>query len=156
MTACRPIRLNAFDMACVGHIQHGMWTHPRDHSSDYTSLEHWVGLAQMLERGLFDGLFLADVLGAYDVYGGNADASLCGAVQIPLLDPMALVPAMAYATTHLGFGVTCNLAYEPPFLFARRMATLDHLTRGRIGWNIVTGYLDSAARAIGFRCADRA
>jgi long-chain alkane monooxygenase len=150
MNACRPIRLNAFDMACVGHIQHGMWTHPRDHSSDYTSLDHWVRLARMLERGLFDGLFLADVLGAYDVYGGNADASLRAGVQIPLLDPMALVPAMAYATTHLGFGVTCNLAYEPPFLFARRMATLDHLTRGRIGWNIVTGYLDSAARAMGF------
>jgi long-chain alkane monooxygenase len=51
-------------MACVGHIQHGMWTHPRDRSSDYTSLDHWVGLARMLERGLFDGLFLADVLGA--------------------------------------------------------------------------------------------
>jgi len=120
MTASRPIRLNAFDMGCVGHIQHGMWTHPRDHSSDYTSLDHWVRLAQMLERGLFDGLFLADVLGAYDVYGGNADAALRGSVQIPLLDPMALVPAMAYATAHLGFGVTCNLAYEAPFLFARR------------------------------------
>ena len=150
MTASRPIRFNAFDMACVGHIQHGMWTHPRDRSSDYTSLDYWVRLARMLERGLFDGLFLADVLGAYDVYGGNPDAALRGGVQIPLLDPMALVPAMAYATTHLGFGVTCNLAYEPPFLFARRMATLDHLTCGRIGWNIVTGYLDSAARAMGF------
>src|SRR5258708_5390715 len=138
-------------MACVGHIQHGMWTHPRDRSSDYTSLDHCVRLARMLERGLFDGLFLADVLGAYDVYGGNADASLRAGVQIPLLDPMALVPAMTYATTHLGFGVTCNLAYEAPFLFARRMATLDHLTGGRIGWNIVTGYLDSAARAMGFR-----
>jgi FMN-dependent oxidoreductase (nitrilotriacetate monooxygenase family) len=149
VTISRPIRLNAFDMACVGHIQHGMWTHPRDRSSDYTSLDHWVCLARMLERGLFDGLFLADVLGAYDVFGGNADASLRAGVQIPLLDPMALVPAMAYATTHLGFGVTCNLAYEPPFLFARRMATLDHLTGGRIGWNIVTGYLDSAARATG-------
>ena len=70
MTVSRHIRLNAFDMACVGHIQHGMWTHPRDRSSDYTSLDHWVRLARMLERGLFDGLFLADVLGAYDVYGG--------------------------------------------------------------------------------------
>jgi FMN-dependent oxidoreductase (nitrilotriacetate monooxygenase family) len=149
VTISRHIRLNAFDMACVGHIQHGMWTHPRDRSSDYTSLGHWVRLARMLERGLFDGLFLADVLGAYDVYGGNADASLRAGVQIPLLDPMGLVPAMAYATTHLGFGVTCNLAYERPFLFARRMATLDHLTGGRIGWNIVTGYLDSAARATG-------
>ncbi len=86
----------------------------------------------------------------YDVYQQSPDPSLRSAVQIPLLDPLALVPAMAHATTHLGFGVTCNLAYEPPFLFARRMATMDHLTRGRIGWNIVTGYLDSAARAMGF------
>ena len=67
-----------------------MWTHPRDRSSDYTSLDHWVRLARMLERGLFDGLFLADVLGAYDVYGGNADASLRAGVQIPLLDPMGV------------------------------------------------------------------
>jgi FMN-dependent oxidoreductase (nitrilotriacetate monooxygenase family) len=138
-------------MACAGHIQHGMWTHPADRSSDYTSLDHWVSLARLLERGLFDGLFLADILGVYDVLEGTADPSLRAAVQIPLLDPMALVPAMAHATTHLGFGVTCNLAYEPPYLFARRMATLDHLTGGRIGWNIVTGYLDSAARAMGLR-----
>src|ERR1700745_665494 len=112
MTVTRPIRLNAFDMACVGHIQHGMWTHPPDRSSEYTSLDYWVDLARLLERGLFDGLFLAEVLGASDVYGGSADAALRGAVQIPLLDPMALVPAMAHATTHLGFGVTCNLSHE--------------------------------------------
>src|SRR5438128_1762043 len=49
----------------------------------------------------------------------------------------------------LGFGVTCTLSYEPPYPFARRMSTLDHLTEGRIGWNIVTGYLDSAARGAG-------
>ena len=60
MTTCRPIRLNVFDMACDGHIQHGMWTHPRDRSSDYTSLDHWVRLARPLKRGLFNGLFLAD------------------------------------------------------------------------------------------------
>jgi FMN-dependent oxidoreductase (nitrilotriacetate monooxygenase family) len=58
---------------------------------------------------------------------------------------------MAQATRHLGFGVTCNLTYEQPYLFARRLATLDHLSNGRIGWNIVTGYLDSAARAMGLK-----
>ena len=137
-------------MACTGHIQHGMWTHPRDRSSEYGRLSHWIGLAQLLERGLFDGLFLADVLGVYDVYGGTPDAALREAVQVPLLDPLMLVPAMAAVTQHLGFGVTVNLAYEQPFLFARRMSTLDQLTDGRIGWNIVTGYLDSAARAMGF------
>ena len=142
--------LNAFDMACVGHIQQGMWRHPRDRSSDYARIDHWTDLARLLERGLFDGLFLADVLGVYDVYGGSPDAALRGAVQVPLIDPLMLVPAMAAVTEHLGFGVTCNLAYEPPYLFARRMSTLDHLTQGRIGWNIVTGYLDSAARALGY------
>ncbi|WP_260987518.1 LLM class flavin-dependent oxidoreductase [Roseomonas gilardii] len=147
--AGRQIVLNAFDMACVGHIQQGMWTHPRDRSTDYLRLGHWMRLAQTLERGLFDGLFLADVLGIYDVYGGSPDASLRGAVQVPLLDPMLLVPAMASVTRHLGFGITCNLAYEAPYLFARRFSTLDHLTQGRAGWNIVTGYLDSAARAMG-------
>lgn len=146
----RPMLLNAFDMACAGHIQQGMWKHPRDRSADYTRLDHWTGLARLLERGLFDGLFLADVLGVYDIYGGSPDTALRGAVQVPLLDPLMLVPAMAAVTEHLAFGVTCNLAYEPPYLFARRMSTLDHLTRGRIGWNVVTGYLDSAARGLGY------
>ena len=146
----REILLNAFDMNCVGHIQQGLWTHPRDQSTRYLDLAYWTELAKTLEDGLFDGLFLADVVGVYDVFGGNADAALRGAVQVPVNDPMLLIPAMAAATTHLGFGVTANLIYEAPYLFARRMSTLDHLTRGRVGWNIVTGYLDSAARAAGF------
>jgi FMN-dependent oxidoreductase (nitrilotriacetate monooxygenase family) len=146
----RRLRFNAFDMAAPGHIQQGLWTHPRDRSAGYTSLAHWTDLARVLEHGLFDGLFLADVLGVYDVYGGSPDAALRGGVQVPLLDPMLLVPAMAAVTQHLGFGITCNVAYEPPYLFARRMSTLDHLTFGRIGWNVVTGYLDSAARALGY------
>jgi FMN-dependent oxidoreductase (nitrilotriacetate monooxygenase family) len=144
------LRLNAFDMATPGHIQQGLWTHPRDNSTAYNTLTHWTDLARTLERGLFDGLFLADILGIYDVHGGSPDAALRHAVQVPLLDPLLLVPAMAAVTTHLGFGVTANLAYEPPYLFARRMSTLDHLTAGRAGWNIVTGYLDSAARALGY------
>jgi FMN-dependent oxidoreductase (nitrilotriacetate monooxygenase family) len=147
--ARRQIRLNAFDMACPGHIQQGMWTHPRDTSRDYARIGHWTALARLLERGLFDGVFLADVLGLYDVYGGGPAAALRGGVQVPLLDPLLVVPAMAAVTRHLGFGVTASTAAEPPYLLARRMSTLDHLTDGRIGWNIVTGYLDSAARALG-------
>ena len=145
----KQMRLNAFDMNCVGHIQQGLWRHPRDRSTEYAGLDHWVGLARLLERGLFDGLFLADVLGVYDVHGGSPAAAIAHAVQVPVNDPLLLVHAMAHATEHLGFGVTANLSYEPPFTFARRMSTLDHLTRGRIGWNVVTGYLDSAARAMG-------
>ena len=143
------IRLNAFEMNCVVHQSPGLWRHPRDCSRDYRRLKPWIELAQTLERGLFDGLFLADVLGVYDVFGGTADSALVHATQVPNNDPLLLVPAMAAATEHLGFGVTVTLSYEPPFPFARRMSTLDHLTDGRIGWNIVTGYLDSAARGMG-------
>lgn len=143
------IRLNAFAMNCVAHQSPGLWTHPRDRSSDYTRLSYWTDLAKTLERGRFDGLFLADVLGVYDVFGNSPDAALRNAAQVPVGDPLLLVSAMAAVTQHLGFGVTCTLSYEPPYPFARRMTTLDHLTCGRIGWNIVTGYLDSAAKGMG-------
>ena len=145
----RPILFNAFVMNCVGHQSAGLWTHPRDRSVDFTSLDHWMSLARLLERGLFDGVFLADVLGVYDVFGGSAEAAVRAGAQVPLGDPLLLVPAMAAATRELGFGVTVSVSYEAPFLLARRFSTLDHLTRGRIGWNIVTSYLDSAARAVG-------
>ena len=145
----KQLHLNAFDMNCVGHIQQGLWTHPRDQSTRYLDIHYWTDYARRLEAGLFDGIFFADVLGVYDVLGASPDAAVRGAVQVPVNDPTLLIPAMAAATQHLGFGVTANLTYEPPYQFARRMSTLDHLTKGRIGWNIVTGYLDSAARAVG-------
>ena len=145
----KEIRLNAFEMNCVVHQSPGLWRHPRDRSRDYRRLQPWIELARTLERGLFDGLFLADVLGVYDVFGGNGESALRHGTQVPVNDPLLLVPAMAAATEHLGFGVTVTLSYEPPFPFARRMSTLDHLTDGRIGWNIVTGYLDSAAKSMG-------
>ena len=73
------------------------------------------------------------------------------ATQVPLNDPAVLVPAMAAVTKHLGFAVTGTLSFEPPYPFARRASTLDHLSKGRFGWNIVTGYLDSAAKGAGSR-----
>ncbi|HEX3882986.1 MAG TPA: LLM class flavin-dependent oxidoreductase [Stellaceae bacterium] len=145
----KEIRLNAFEMNCVGHQSPGLWAHPRDRSTHYTDLDYWTSLARTLERGLFDGIFLADVLGIYDVYGGGPEAALRHAVQVPVNDPLLVIPAMAAVTGHLGFGVTCTLSYEPPYPLARRMSTLDHLTKGRAGWNIVTGYLNSAATGMG-------
>lgn len=140
---------NAFSMNCVGHINQGLWTHPRDKSTDYNNLDHWVSLVQVLEKGLFDGLFLADVLGVKDVYRQSVDISMREGIQFPINDPIPMIGALAAATTNIGFGVTLNLTYEQPYLLARRLSTLDHITQGRIGWNIVTGYLDSAARAMG-------
>ena len=145
----KKILLNAFDMNCVGHINHGLWTHPRDQSHRFNELSYWTDLAKTLEQGLFDGLFIADITGVYDVYQNDIDLTLKESIQLPSHDPTTLVSAMAAVTQNLGFGVTVNLSYESPYQFARRFASLDHLTQGRIGWNIVTGYLDSAQRLIG-------
>jgi long-chain alkane monooxygenase len=145
----RQIRFNAFDMNCVAHQSSGLWRHPDDRSRDYRTLGYWTQLAQLLERGRFDGLFIADVLGTYDVYGGDRTAAVRNGAQVPVNDPILLVSAMAAVTEHLGFGVTAGTAFEHPYPFARRMTTLDHLTEGRVGWNVVTGYLPSAARNLG-------
>jgi long-chain alkane monooxygenase len=145
----RQIRLNAFDMNCVAHQSPGLWRHPDDQSYRYKDLSYWTDLAQLLERGLFDGLFIADVLGTYDVYDGSAEAAIRQAAQVPVNDPLLLVSAMAHVTGNLGFGITTATGFEHPYPFARRMSTLDHLTKGRIGWNVVTGYLPSGARNMG-------
>lgn len=140
---------NAFVMNTPSHLSTGMWRIPGDTSHRHDSLSHWTELAALLERGRFDALFMADTYGLSDVYGGSADAALRGAVQVPLHDPLLVVSAMANATRNLCFGVTCSTSYEAPFALARRFSTLDHLTQGRIGWNIVTSASDSAARNFG-------
>ncbi|NUF52894.1 LLM class flavin-dependent oxidoreductase, partial [Acinetobacter seifertii] len=112
---------------------------------------YWTDLAQILERGFFDGIFIADVLGIYDVYHQSAEHALTGAVQVPVNDPLQIVPAMAAVTKHLGFGVTTSISFEHPYPFARRISTLDHLTKGRVGWNIVTSYLESGSKNLGLK-----
>jgi hypothetical protein len=87
----KEIRLNAFDTNCVGHIQHGMWTHPRDRSTEYNTIRYWQDLARLAERGKFDGIFVADIVGVYDVYRGGPAPSIVDAVQIPVNDPMMVV-----------------------------------------------------------------
>lgn len=145
----RPLLLNAFEMAVPVHQSPGLWRHPEDRSRDYTSLAHWTRLARTLEDGGFHGIFFADVLGQYDVHGGSGDAAARGGVQFPMLDPLLLVPALAAVTERIGFGVTASVGYEHPYALARRLSTLDHLTGGRVAWNIVTSYQDSAARNLG-------
>ena len=145
------ISFNAFEMNCIAHQSPGLWRHPQDRSVEYKDLEYWTDLAQILERGFFDGIFIADVLGIYDVYHQSAEHALTGAVQVPVNDPLQIVPAMAAVTKHLGFGVTTSISFEHPYPFARRISTLDHLTKGRVGWNIVTSYLESNKKNLGLK-----
>ncbi len=137
--------LNAFSMNCVSHIQQGLWVRDDTRQLEYTQIDPWVELAHILEKGCFDALFLADVVGVYDTYKGGPETSIIEGMQIPSNDPSLLVSSMAHATKNLGFAYTSSIYQAHPFTFARQMSTLDHLTRGRIAWNIVTTYLSNAA-----------
>ncbi|GAA3221047.1 NtaA/DmoA family FMN-dependent monooxygenase [Dactylosporangium siamense] len=141
--------LNLFEMNCVSHITHGLWRLPDNNRERFNDIEYWTELARLLEEGGFDAVFLADVVGTYDTFRGSAATAIRQGLQIPNNDPASVVPAMAAVTQHLGFGITFSTTYEPPFAWARRLSTLDHLTKGRVGWNIVTSYLPNAARNFG-------
>jgi long-chain alkane monooxygenase len=145
----RHIRFNAFDMNCVGHQSPGLWTHPRDRSWRYKDLDYWTELGATLERGIFDGIFIADVIGYYDVYKGSNYHAIHQAAQIPVNDPLQLIAPIAMATKHLGIGITASTSFEHPYTFARRLSTADHHSKGRVGWNIVTSYLESGAKNVG-------
>ena len=149
MTVKKRLILNLFEMNCVSHITHGLWRLPGNNRERFNDIEYWTELAKLLESGGFDAVFLADVIGTYDVFRGSAETSIRQGLQIPNNDPSMVVPAMAAVTRHLGFGITFSTTYEPPFAWARRLSTLDHLTKGRVGWNIVTSYLPNAARNFG-------
>lgn len=145
----KQILINAFYMACPAQAWTGLWAHPKAQGERYNDLSYWTELARIAERGLIDGIFLADTLGVTDVYQGKPDAIMRSGGMFPSNDPMMLIPAMAAVTRHLCFGVTANTTYEPPYLLARRLSTLDQLTNGRLSWNVVTGILASTARAMG-------
>lgn len=150
-SAKKSLIFNAFVINSPGHLSAGSWKHARSKTTDYKKLKFWVDLAQLLDKANFHSLFIADVLGGYDVYKGPANhgpAAASGA-QFPMNDPLYTVPAMAAVTDNLVFGVTASTTYDAPYAHARRFSTVDHYSEGRVAWNIVTSYLDSAARNFG-------
>jgi long-chain alkane monooxygenase len=148
-TGPRPLAFNAFLTNTVSHIHHGMWRHPDSRQADYTDLNLWIDLVRTLERGHFDAIFFADTLGPMDVHAGGWKSSVRQGLQIPSADPVVLISALAAATEHLGLVATSSVQTEHPFVHARRFSTLDHITRGRVGWNIVTSTRRSEARNLG-------
>jgi FMN-dependent oxidoreductase (nitrilotriacetate monooxygenase family) len=116
---------------------------------DYRSLKSWTELARTLEEARFDAIFFADHSGVHDTYQGSRDAAVARSVGFPSNDPSALVAALAGATDQLGLAFSANVIQEHPYSFARRVATLDHLTEGRVAWNIVTSFQKSAWRNVG-------
>ena len=141
----KQIHLNAFTQCSICHHSKGQWKNPADGSSlGYKNVDYWVDLAKTLERGGFAALFLADVHGTYNVYQGSRDTAVRHTVQFPSNDPTLIISAMAYATQRIGFACTYSTSYFAPYQAAKVFSTLDHLTRGRIAWNVVTSYLPDA------------
>ncbi len=147
----KPLLLNAFTMNAVSHVAYGLWRHPADQHHRHTDLDYWQELGRLLDGSGFDNLFIADALGLLDTYGGNAGASLARGVQSPLTDPLLVASGIAAVTEKLGITITVSTTYEHPWLLARKFTTLDHATNGRIGWNLVTSQLESAARNLGLK-----
>ncbi|MDQ4135578.1 MAG: LLM class flavin-dependent oxidoreductase [Pseudomonadota bacterium] len=146
----KPLRFCAFVMNTSAHIQHGLWRHPEAQQADFTSLKLWTDLAATLERGRFDAMFFADVLGLYGPAAGDYTVNAREGLQFPNNDPSILLGAIAAVTEHLGLVFTSSVLQAHPFEFARRISTLDHLSGGRVGWNVVTSAQESAARNFGF------
>jgi FMN-dependent oxidoreductase (nitrilotriacetate monooxygenase family) len=144
------LRLNAFTQNTISHIHPGQWVRPESRQVEFNTLDPWLELAQILERGKFDAIFFADGIGVQDSYGGTGDVAIEEGLHFPINDPSLLIPAMATMTDHLGFAFTNSVIQEHPFIFAKRISTLDHLTGGRVAWNIVTSHLDNAARNLGY------
>ncbi|KAF2644629.1 putative dibenzothiophene desulfurization enzyme A, partial [Massarina eburnea CBS 473.64] len=137
-------------MFTPSHLSFGQWRRPEDRSRDKRrDLTYWTDLAQILERGDITALFLADTYGQHDTFKGSAEPTIRTACQYPMGDPSVPVTAMAAVTKKLAFAITTSTSYESPFVIAKRFSTLDHLTKGRFGWNIVTSFKQSAADAIG-------
>ncbi len=145
----RPLHFAAFVMNTTGHIIQGTWRRPSARQTNFNDLEHWVNLAKLLERGKFDAIFFADVVGLYAPYRGDERKYFEAGLQVPSNDPSVLASALAYVTDHLGIAFTASILQEHPFNFARRISTLDHASKGRIAWNIVTNYLPNASRNFG-------
>jgi FMN-dependent oxidoreductase (nitrilotriacetate monooxygenase family) len=123
----------------VGHHE-AAWRHPRTSSANVTDVHHYQHLAQVAERGRLDSVFLADGLALW----GNVRHNALGG-----LEPLTLLAALAAVTDHIGLIATVSTTYNEPFHVARKFASLDHISGGRAGWNIVTSASEAEAHNFG-------
>lgn len=141
---------NGFSMNAVSHVYHGLWRHPQTLQTRFNDLDTWISLVKLLEKGKFDTFFVADILGVDAAYKGSWDTYVKEAVQIPINDSGVLIGALIQSSEQIGLTLTSSILQEHPFNFARKLSTLDHLSRGRVGWNIVTSVSHNAAQNFGF------
>jgi FMN-dependent oxidoreductase (nitrilotriacetate monooxygenase family) len=145
------MHLMTFTLFCPNQHSFGEWRYPQTtpQGFDWTKPAVWQHMARELERGKFDAMFFADHLAAFNAYKGDWRPTLENAVMAPVHDPLVLLPMLASVTDRLGLCGTLSTTYYHPYMAVRKMATLDHLTGGRFGWNIVTSFGLNEARAFG-------
>jgi long-chain alkane monooxygenase len=111
--------------------------------------QFYIEMAQNLERACFDYIMIEDTLMVSEAYGGSMDAYLKHAIMAPKHDPAPLAAILALSTSKMGIVATMSTSFYPPFMLARLCSTIDHIARGRFGWNIVTSGEDGSARNFG-------
>lgn len=139
----RQMHLFAMPMGSGAHA--AGWRHPLAAPSRLTHMDHYRAIAAAAERGLFDALFIADAQGFRPVAGREAYA----AIDAVRMDPVTVLGALAMVTTRLGLIATLSTSFNEPFSAARRLATLDHVSEGRAGWNVVTSTTENEAHNFG-------
>jgi FMN-dependent oxidoreductase (nitrilotriacetate monooxygenase family) len=135
----KQIHLGVFEVAGTQVGGTLSWNHPRSDSLRYHDLDLWIGMARILDEAGFDFLFFADGFGYPSIGGDLPEIAAKSGINFPGIDPSLLIPTLARETSRLGFVVTSSTGLDHPLQTARRFGTLDHLTGGRVGWNIVTG-----------------
>jgi FMN-dependent oxidoreductase (nitrilotriacetate monooxygenase family) len=132
------------------------WRHP-DADASFLSARYYARIARTLEAACFDMVFVPDALAVPRSLGASFQPAVRWGAGTPRLDPMTVITLMAAATQHLGVAATVSTGYNEPYNLARALATLDHLTDGRAGWNVVTSFQDAEAQNFGeARLPDRA
>jgi FMN-dependent oxidoreductase (nitrilotriacetate monooxygenase family) len=126
-------------------IHTGWWRYPGAYPDANFNLQHLIRFAQKLEEGKFDAWFMADHLAVLNM----PMAALKRSATVTSFDPLTLLPALAMFTQHLGLIATASTTFEPAYTIARRFASLDHISGGRAGWNLVTTSNPDAALNFG-------
>ncbi|MDB5058210.1 MAG: FMN-dependent monooxygenase, partial [Chloroflexi bacterium] len=146
----RQMHLAGFLIAGPVAHSHALWRHPET-AMNFLQPEGYQEIAGILERGKFDLLFFADRLAMSTTYGDSLDVGVRhGDQDVVRLDPLQVLGLVAAGTTQLGLGATCSTTYYLPYYLARAFATLDHLSRGRAAWNVVTSVNEGEARNFGY------
>ncbi|MDN5512797.1 MULTISPECIES: LLM class flavin-dependent oxidoreductase [unclassified Acinetobacter] len=141
----RQIKLGAFIPTTSQHV--AGWRHPESRPQDHLNIDYVIELAQTAERGLFDAYFLADGL---SVRWGSAIEGEKGLGDKGVgFEPVTLFAALSTVTKNIGFIATASTTYEDPYILARKFASLDHISKGRAAWNVVTTASADTARNFG-------